>query len=246
MKTIIIIPTLNKVNSIKKLINKINSLKIKKFLLFVDDKLTDGTQQKIKYFSKKNKDIKYLFKYKDLGIGAAIKSGLNYAKKHKFDYCITMDADGTHNPNIIPLFINYAKKKEFDIISTNRFLKNNSIKKWSYLRIFITKLRYILVKLVLNTNLDSTGNFRLYNLKNINFNDLLLSKNNQYFFLVESLFYLEKLKYKIKEIPIYLSPRIHDNSKMKIRHIINALINLIKLKFKYELYIKKNIKLTNS
>jgi dolichol-phosphate mannosyltransferase len=129
LKTIIIIPTLNKVNSIKKLINKINSLKIKKFLLFVDDKLTDGTQQKIKYFSKKNKNIKYLFKYKDLGIGAAIKSGLNYAKKHKFDYCITMDADGTHNPNIIPLFINYAKKKEFDIISTNRFLKNNSIKK---------------------------------------------------------------------------------------------------------------------
>ena len=122
-KTIIIIPTLNEVNSIKKLINKINSLKIKKYLLFVDDKSTDGTQQKIKYFSK---------------------------------------------------------------------------------------------------------------------------KNNQYFFLVESLFYLEKLKYKIKEIPIYLSPRIHDNSKMKNRHIINALINLIKLKFKYELYIKKNIKLTNS
>ena len=98
----------------------------------------------------------------------------------------------------------------------------------------------------MDSNLDSTGNFRLYNLKSIRFNDLLLSKNNQYFFLIESLFYLEKLKYKIKEIPIYLSPRIHDNSKMRINHIINALINLIKLKFKYELYFKKNIKLTTS
>ena len=194
MKTIIIIPTLNEVNSIKKLINKINFLKIKKYLLFVDDKSTDGTQQKIKYFSKKNKNIKYLFKYKDLGIGAAIKSGLKYARKHNFDYCITMDADGTHNPNIIPLLINLAKKKKFDIISTNRFLKNNSIKKWSYLRIFITKLRYILVKLVLNTNLDSTGNFRLYNLKNINFNDLLLSKNNsKIFFLSKKLDLLDPI-----------------------------------------------------
>jgi dolichol-phosphate mannosyltransferase len=246
LKIIIIIPTLNESNSIKKLINNINSLKIKKSLLFVDDKSTDGTQDKIKYFCKKNKNIKYLFKKKNLGIGAAIKSGFKYAKKNNFDYCVTMDADGTHNPNVIPLFINLVKKKKFDIISTNRFLKKNSIKKWSYLRIFITKLRYVLVKLVLDSNLDSTGNFRLYNLKSIRFNDLLLSKNNQYFFLIESLFYLEKLKYKIKEVPIYLSPRIHDNSKMRINHIINALINLIKLKFKYELYFKKNIKLTTS
>jgi len=38
-----------------------------------------------------------------------------------------------------------------------------------------------------------------------------LSKNKSYFFLIESLFFFEKLKYNIKEIPIYLNPRTFDS-----------------------------------
>ena len=243
MKIIIIIPTLNEIKSLENLINKINNIKIKKIILFVDDQSTDGTQEKIKSFSRKRSNIKYLFKKKDFGIGSAIRSGLKYAKKNNFTHCITMDADGTHNPKIIPIFIKLIKKNNIDIVSTNRFLNKKSIKKWSYIRILITRFRYILVKLILNTKLDSTGNFRCYNLKKIKYKHLFLSKNKFYFFLIESLFYFEVLKYKIKEIPIYLSPRTNGYSKMKVKHIINSLLNLIKLKFQYEYFMKKKLKI---
>ena len=106
------------------------------------------------------------------------------------------------------------------------------MKNWPYFRIFLTRLRYLLVKIFLNTKLDSSGNFRCYNLKKIKNRHLFLSKNNSYFFLIESLFYLEKLKYKIKEIPIYLNPRTFGNSKMKFRHIFNSLLSLIKLRIR--------------
>ena len=51
---------------------------------------------------------------------------------------------------------------------------------------------------MLNTKLDSSGAFRLYDTTKIKLDDILLAKNDHYSFFWESLFYLEK-KYKIKE-----------------------------------------------
>ena len=201
-------------------------------LLFVDDQSIDGTQKKIKNFSKKNRSVKYIFKKKDFGIGSALKSGFRYAYNNNYEYCITMDADGTHDVKKIPVFLKLIRSNCFDIISTNRFLLKNSIQEWSFLRIFITKFRFFLVQFILKSELDSTGNFRCFNLKKIAKHHFFLSKNKSYFFLIESLFYFEKFKYKIKEIPIYLNPRVNDNSKMRISHILHALYSLIRLRLK--------------
>jgi hypothetical protein len=62
---------------------------------------------------------------------------------------------------------------------------------------------------------------------------MFLSKNKSYFFLIESLFFFEKLKYNIKEIPIYLNPRTFDSSKMRVKHILNSFLSLVKLRLTY-------------
>ena len=59
--------------------------------------------------------------------------------------------------------------------------------------------------------------------------DILLANNNGYFFLIESLFYLEKLNYKIIEIHSNLKYRSSGQSKMRPIDIFSALINLFKL-----------------
>jgi len=231
VKTIIIVPTLNEELSIKPLINKLKIFLKKYTVLFVDDKSTDNTQDQIKKYKKRYNNIKFLLRKKNPGIGSSIKDGLKYAIKNKFDICVTMDADGTHDPKKINTMLKILKKKNYDIVSTNRFSSKNSIKKWSFYRIFLTKIRYYLVKILLNTNLDSSGNFRCYNLKTIKNEHFFLSKNKSYFFLIESLFYLERLNYKILEITITLPPRTLDKSKMKIKHVLISLIDLLKLRF---------------
>ena len=233
MKILLIIPTLNEVKSIDPLIKKILFLKTNLTILFIDDKSNDGTREKIKSISKKKKFVKFLFRNNDLGLGSAIKSGFKYAFKKKFSFCITMDADGTHDPKKILLFLKIIKRNYFHIISTNRFLKKNSMIEWPFLRILLTKMRYYLVKIILNTSLDSSGNYRCYNLKRIKKKHMFLSKNKSYFFLIESLFYFEKLKYNIKEIPIYLNPRTFDSSKMRIIHILKSFLNLVQLRLRY-------------
>jgi dolichol-phosphate mannosyltransferase len=231
VKVIIIIPTLNEENSIKKLVYSLKEYLKQYSVLIVDDDSLDTTQSQIIKFKKKFKKINFIFKKKNFGIGSAIKDGIKYAIQRKYDACITMDADGTHDPKKITRMIKIIKTKKYDIVSTNRFYHNESLKKWSFYRIFLTKLRYYIVRILLNTNLDSSGNFRAYNLTKIKSKHFFLSKNKSYFYLIESLFYLEKLNYKIVEIPIILHPRTFDTSKMRFKHILASLISLLKLRF---------------
>ena len=52
MKLSIIIPCYNEKNTIEKIVNQLNSLKIKKQIILVDDKSNDGTTQLIKEYQK--------------------------------------------------------------------------------------------------------------------------------------------------------------------------------------------------
>ena len=70
-------------------------------------------------------------------------------------------------------------------------MNKNSLADWPALRKYITKIRFYLVKLMLNTNLDSSGGFRCYNLKTIKKQDLKLAENNGYFFNREFILFSE-------------------------------------------------------
>ena len=228
MKNLIIIPTLNENDNI----NYLFKLIVKKFkipILFIDDNSNDGTQEKILKLSKKSNLIKYIFRKRRYGIGSAHKEGIRWAYKNKFNVCFTMDADRTHNPFEINKMLKVLKKNNADIIITSRFLKKSSLGDWPKLRKIITKIRYHLVKIILNTSLDSSGGFRCYAISKIKKKDILLADNNGYFFLIESLFYLERMNYKIIEIHSNLKYRSSGQSKMRLVDIFSALLNLFKL-----------------
>ena len=228
MKTLIIIPTLNEASNILILIKKIFSL-YSYNVLVIDDNSTDGTIKKLKFLKKNYKKFKYLVRKKEKGIGSAHLKGIQYAYKFKYDFCISMDADGTHDPKEIKKMLNLSKKNKYDVINTSRFLNKKSLADWPAFRKLITKLRYFLVKIFLKTRIDSSSGFRCYNLKTINFYDFKKIKNKKYFFLIEILYILEKKGYKIFDIPIKLKFRVGGQSKMKMSHIINSLIELFLL-----------------
>ncbi len=229
---LLIIPTLNEKKNITSLFNKIKKIDKKLNILFIDDNSNDGTQEEILYLKKKNKSIYYIFRPKKLGIGSAHKDGLKFAYKKKYKIILTMDADGTHDPKYIKQILKYSSK--YDLISTNRFNLKNSLIEWPIHRRIITKIRYHLINILLNINYDSSGAYRCYNAKNIKLNHILNAKNNGYSFFWESLYLLNKKKYSIKEIPIYLPYRKVGNSKMTMKDIAGSLLYLLK-------YFMKNI-----
>ena len=231
---LLIIPTLNERKNITTLFKKIRKIDQKIDILFVDDNSTDGTREEILYLKKRSKSIYYIFRPRKLGIGSAHKDGLKFAYKKKYKIILTMDADGTHNPKYIKNLIKYSSK--YDLISTNRFKNKDSLIEWPMHRRFLTKIRFYLINILLNINYDSSGAYRCYNAKNIKLNDVLGAKNDGYSFFWESLYLLNKKKYSIKEIPIYLPYRKVGSSKMTMRDIIGSLFYLFKYSIKNLIY----------
>ena len=229
-KILIIIPTLNENRNVTIIFDQIKKFQKKSDILFIDDNSTDGTKEEILHLRNRSKKVFYLFRKNKKGIGSAHKDGIKWAYNKKYRYICTMDCDGAHHPKDISKML---KKIEYcDVVSTNRFLKKNSLVKWSLNRILITKMRYFLVRFLLGTKLDSSGAFRLYDSKKIKLKDILYAKDMHYNYFWESFFFLEK-KYLIKEISVTLPVRSLGKSKMNLNDIIFGLLYLIKTHIKY-------------
>ena len=229
-KKLVVIPTLNENENIVFLFNII----VKRFklpILFIDDNSDDGTREIILELTKKNKLVNYIFRKQKYGIGSAHKEGLNWAIKKKFKTCITMDADRTHDPLEIKKILKNYEQKKADLITTTRFMKKSSLSDWPLLRRYLTKFRFFLVKFILNTKFDSSGSFRCYNLNKIKKSHIDLASSDGYFFFIESLFYLEKLNFKVVEISTNYRYRYAGKSKMRLFDILSAFYNLFKLAF---------------
>jgi len=227
---LIIIPTYNEKRNVSLIIEKINKrVNFKCDILFVDDNSTDGTIEVLKNI--KSKNISFIIRKKKLGIGSAHKFGIRKAYRLKYKYIITMDCDSTHDPKYINKMVKNIENKE--IVITNRFAKNDSLKEWDFHRKLITILRHLFVTFIFKTNLDSSGAFRFYNTKKVKLKNILLAKSNGYSFFTESTVILNKL-YKIEQIPILLPKRFSGNSKMKLSDVFFGFFYIIFL------YIKNN------
>ena len=117
----IIIPVFNEKNTILKIIQKIESLKdIDKEIIIVDDCSDDGTKEILTGIS--NSKYKIIFHEKNLGKGAAIKTGKKYITGQ---IVIIQDADLEYNPEDYRKLIKPILNQEYEVVYGSRVLGKN-------------------------------------------------------------------------------------------------------------------------
>ena len=230
---LLFIPTLNEERHIKLILDKIEIYNEYIDLLVIDDNSSDNT---IENFNKHKGaiDKKLIVRKDKFGIGSAHLDAIQYAKSNHYKYILTMDCDFTHDPKYISNFLDLYKK--YDFLVGSRYLLKDSLSSWSQWRIFLSYTAHYICKIFLNISFDTTSGFRMYNLQVINDDFFNLVQNYDYSFFIQSGFYIRNKKLKIKEIPVKMPIRKYGNSKMRIKHIKNSLILVLKLwlsKFKY-------------
>ena len=120
-KLTFIIPVYNEIKTIEKLIKKILKLNIKKQIIIIDDGSNDGTEQILRKY--KNLLDKLIIHKKNLGKGAAIKSGQKHVNGK---YVAIQDADLEYNPNDLKKIINEMDKKNLKVMYGSRVLNKNT------------------------------------------------------------------------------------------------------------------------
>ena len=105
MSVYVIIPACNEAKNIGDVIKKVR--KHTNNIIVVDD----GSRDKTYEIARKNKAV-VLRHVVNMGKGAALKTGCDYALKQGAKKIIVLDADGQHDPKEIPVFLKNLNRNE--------------------------------------------------------------------------------------------------------------------------------------
>jgi len=226
-KNLVFTATYNEVDNISNFLDIV--LKISNIdILIVDDNSPDKTGNVIKQYQKDNKNLFLISRKGKEGLDSAHKIGFNFAKEKNYENLITIDADLSHDPKMIPQFLEALNDKPFIIGS--RYMKGAT----NDMKFFRYTLSYVgnkVIKFVLNIDSDEfTSSFRgfaLNKLKKFDINDV---KTKGYSFFMATIHLISELGYKINQIPLQFKDREEGVSKIPKIEIFRTLTNLLLLK----------------
>ena len=112
------LPVFNEVNTLDSVLDLV--AKFSTNILVVDDGSSDGTAQKL---AQRN-DISCVTHPVNQGYGAALKTAFEFADEKGFDYIVTIDCDGQHEPQRIRQFVAESIRTDADIVSGSRYLQS--------------------------------------------------------------------------------------------------------------------------
>lgn len=226
-KNLVFTATYNEVDNISNFLNIV--LKIPNIdILIVDDNSPDKTGDVIKQYQKDNKNLFLISRKGKEGLDSAHKIGFNFAKEKNYENLITIDADLSHDPKMIPQFLDALNDKPFIIGS--RYMKGAT----NDMKFFRYTLSYVgnkVIKFVLNIDSDEfTSSFRGFALNKLNNFDINDVKTRGYSFFMATIHLISKLGYKINQIPLQFKDREEGVSKIPKIEIFRTLKNLLLLK----------------
>jgi dolichol-phosphate mannosyltransferase len=247
MNIVVIMPTYNEAENVKKMIPMLEKEvfpKVKNHtmhLLVVDDDSPDGTGKEVEKYMKEYKNVHVLSEEKN-GLGAAYVRGMKYAMNTmKADAVIEFDADFQHDPADIPHLI-AAMDEGYDYVIGSRYIKGGAIPdNWGMDRKLKSRLGGIFAQFMfLMPNIhDMTSGYKLTKtafLKKVDL-DHLYSYNFAY--KMHILHDVVKAGAKVKEVPIIFYDRTKGKSKMDTNDMKESLLLVFRLTIKdFESFLK--------
>lgn len=231
MKPLIIIPALNEERNIKEIVPKILSKGASFHILLVIDKSEDNTEEIAKELSQNNPRVFSLFKKKK-GLGTSYIKGFKWALERDYDLIFEMDADGSHSPAFLPLFL--EKIKNYGVVVGSRYYnKRISVVNWDLKRLFLSLAANLYAKIVTGVPVsDATAGFKCFKRSVLESIDLDKVLSEGYSFQIEMNWRALKAGFKIGEVPIIFYERKYGKSKLSTNIIKEGLWILWKMRFK--------------
>jgi glycosyltransferase involved in cell wall biosynthesis len=154
MTTLVVIPCKDLESEVGEVVRGVLGLNLGLDVVVINDGSTDGTSA-----AAEAAGAHVLEHEVNLGKGAALKTGFEYAIAKGYDAVVTMDGDGQHDPSAIPDFLNTLDKCDADIIVGTRM---HAVGEMPKLRIWTNRTTSRIVSLITRQNIpDSQSGYRL-------------------------------------------------------------------------------------
>lgn len=229
MKITVVIPTYNERDNIEKLSAAILAQDERINILFVDDNSPDGTGEIAERLASECNRIKVLHRSGKLGLGSAYREGFKIAIAEQADFIIEMDADFSHDPAMLPLFI--EKMSNYDLVIGSRYINGVSVVNWPIRRLILSYCASVYTRMITGLHLtDCTGGFKCFRRSVLESIELSSIKSDGYSFQIEMNYRCHEKGFRIGEIPIIFVDRHAGTSKMSKQIVREAVLMVWKLK----------------
>lgn len=157
------------------------------------------------------------------GYGSTIQSLFKKAVTEGADFIITLDGDGQHNPDDIPMLLNFLKNGGYDLVIGSRFLAQNSLGMTMWRKQGINFLTKMISKK--NDVSDSQSGFRVYSRTAVK--KLILTESGMGI-STEILIKAKKINLRIGEAPVIISYDENSHTHNPIFHGLDVMISTLK------------------
>ncbi len=235
MKPLVIIPTYNERESIRSVLGRIDAILPRGHVLVVDDNSPDGTAGLVVRLAAEKRwkrRLHLLRRPGKAGLGRAYVAGFEFALAHPaFDPIIQMDADGSHDPEALKVFI--KELRGCDLVVGSRYLHGIRIINWPWHRLFLSMAANKYARVVTGIPIrDLTGGYngiRRAMLARISPETIGC---NGYAFQIELKYRCCREAARIKEVPIVFAGRMEGASKLSGKVFWEAVISVWRLRLR--------------
>jgi glycosyltransferase involved in cell wall biosynthesis len=223
MKTLVMMPTYNEIETLEKSVSDLFSHNPTVELLVIDDNSPDGTGALADSLAASLTAMHVLHRSGKEGLGKAYLAGISWGIANGFELFVQMDADGSHRAEDLPKLIERAGLDQ--LVIGSRWVPGGAVRNWPWYRMLISRFGNFYAARMLGSNLgDLTAGFRVYGKELLLKLPLESVAAQGYGFQVEMTKNVLAIGSKVIEVPIEFVERENGVSKMTLAIVLEAFV----------------------
>ena len=221
-RALVVVPTYNEAMNLPVIVPQILAQDPRIDVLVVDDNSPDGTGRIADDMAAADPRIHVLHRPGKSGLGKAYIAGFRWALERDYEFVFEMDADFSHDPKFLGIFLEAAK--DADLVIGSRYKSGVNVINWPISRLLLSLGANQYARWVTGLPItDSTGGFKCFRRRVLEAIDLDRVRSNGYSFQIEMSFRAWKKGFRLVEIPIVFTDRVEGQSKMNKRIVREAI-----------------------
>lgn len=224
MRPIVVLPTYNEADNVPRLLRAVRTVTPEVEVLVVDDGSPDGTADIARRIGSEVGGVRVLERPGKGGLGSAYRAGFDMVLDEGYDVVISMDADLSHDPAVIPEMLRLIDNGA-DAVVGSRYVTGGGTTDWPIRRQLLSKWGNAYTRAVLGLpTRDCTSGFRAYRASALAAIDPGSTSADGYAFLTELVRRLTRRGAAVVETPIIFRDRTIGKSKMSARIIAESML----------------------
>lgn len=225
---LVVVPTYNERETVRTVIEAIRAVDASLHILVVDDNSPDGTGAIVDELAAHDPQVHVLHRPAKSGLGPAYIEGFRWAFTRDVDWVVEIDADGSHDPRVIPTLLAIARATAADLVIGSRWVTNGRVDGWNAVRRVISRSGNLFARWALGSRIqDLTAGFRAIRVDVLRALDLDTIASSGYCFQIEIADRVERAGGTVIEHPITFVERTAGSSKMHAGIVLEALVRIV-------------------